>query len=107
MSSNIAAAEVSTNAIPLAAPLRIGAVTLNARNLDELSRYYQQVVGLKVLDRDAGSVRLGAGSTLLLELISNPDAVPRDPRGAGLFHTAFLMPTRTHLALWAKHAVDN
>lgn len=101
------AADVSTNAIPLAAPLRIGAVTLNARNLDDLSRYYQHVVGLKVLDRDPDTIRLGAGGTLLLELISNPDAVPRDPRGAGLFHTAFLMPTRSHLALWARHAVDN
>lgn len=101
------AATASTNAIPLAAPLRIGAVTLNARNLDDLSRYYQHVVGLKVLDRDTDRIRLGAGGTLLLELISNPDAVPRDPRGAGLFHTAFLMPTRSHLASWAKHAVDN
>lgn len=107
MSSKVAAAEVSTNTIPLAAPLRIGAVTLNARNLDDLSRYYQHVIGLKVLDRDTNRVRLGAGDTLLLELIFNPDAVPRDPQGAGLFHTAFLMPTRTHLALWARHAVDN
>lgn len=106
MSSNAADA-LSTNAIPLAAPLRIGVVTLNVRDLENLSRYYQHVVGLRVLDSDPSSVRLGTSDTLLLELISDTDAAPRDPRGAGLFHTAFLMPTRAHLALWTKHAVDN
>lgn len=96
-----------TNDIPLAAPLRIGTVTLRARNLDNLSRYYQHVVGLHPIERDTNSIRLGTGNIPLLELIHDPAAAPHDPRGAGLFHTAFLLPNRNHLAVWAKHAVDN
>ena len=40
----------------------------------------------------------------MLELIHRPDALPDDPREAGLYHTAFLMPTRADLARWILHA---
>src|SRR5262249_34006751 len=36
-------------------------------------------------------------------LIHRPDAKPDDKREAGLYHTAFLMPTRTDLARWLLH----
>src|SRR5690606_11410338 len=29
------------------------------------------------------------------------------PRTAGLFHTAFLLPTRAELARWTRHAMEN
>ncbi len=37
---------------------------------------------------------------------SDPSARPDDPRGAGLFHTAFLLPTRADLGRWVKHAIE-
>lgn len=41
----------------------------------------------------------------LLDLLSDPSATPRDPRDAGLFHTAFLLPSRADLARWLAHAI--
>lgn len=102
-----AASSDQTNEIPRTAPLRIGVVTLKARNIKNLSRYYQHVVGLEVIEQDSNTVRLGVGNTPLMELIGDAAAAPQDPRGAGLFHTAFLLPNRKTLASWAKHAVDN
>lgn len=88
-------------------PLRIGTVTLNVRDVDHVSRFYQEVVGLRLLDSDARAASLGAGATPLLELRGDPDLRPRDPHAAGLFHTAFLLPSRSDLARWARHAADN
>jgi catechol 2,3-dioxygenase len=87
-------------------PLRIGAVGLKARDLSRLTDYYQQAIGLQVIDRDSRAARLGAGGLTLLELESAPSALPDDPRTAGLYHTAFLQPTRADLARWLVHAAQ-
>jgi catechol 2,3-dioxygenase len=84
-------------------PLHIGAVGLKARNLDTLANFYRDAIGLHVIDRDSKSARLGAGGVTLLELQAAPDAKPDDPRTAGLYHTAFLQPTRGDLARWLVH----
>src|SRR5438445_681794 len=47
------------------------------------------------------------GGVTLLELESAPSATPDDPRTAGLYHTAFLQPTRTDLGRWLVHAARN
>jgi catechol 2,3-dioxygenase len=81
-------------------PLHIGAVGLVVRNLDLVSDYYRELLGLSVLERSGRMVRLGAGGVTLLELEHRPDAKPDDDRTAGLYHTAFLMPTREDHARW-------
>lgn len=88
-------------------PLHIGAVGLKARDLPRLTDFYTQAIGLQVLDRDSKSARLGAGGVTLLALEAAPQAKPDDPRSAGLFHTAFLQPTRGDLARWLVHAARN
>src|SRR5262245_35674530 len=88
-------------------PLRIGAVGLKARDLSRLTDFYSQAIGLHVLDRDTKTSRLGAGGVTLLELEAAPSALPDDPRTAGLYHTAFLQPTRADLARWLVHAARN
>ena len=88
-------------------PLRIGAVGLKARDLSRLTDFYTDAIGLHVIDRDSKTARLGAGGVTLLELEAAPDATPDDPRTAGLFHTAFLQPTRGDLARWLVHAARN
>jgi catechol 2,3-dioxygenase len=88
-------------------PLRIGAVGLKARDLGRLTDFYSQAIGLAVLDRDAKTARLGAGGIVLLELEAAPDALPDDPRTAGLYHTAFLQPTRQDLGRWLVHVARN
>ena len=88
-------------------PLRIGAVGLKARDLSRLTDFYSEAIGLDVIDRDAKTARLGAGGVTLLELEAAPNAMPDDPRTAGLYHTAFLQPTRGDLARWLVHAARN
>jgi catechol 2,3-dioxygenase len=87
------------------APLRIGRVRLRVRDPGAVSRFYQSVIGLAVLDRGPRGITLGVGSVALLELLADPAASPRNPRDAGLFHTAFLLPTRADLARWLAHAI--
>lgn len=86
------------------APMRIGTVALTVRDLDGVSRFYEDVIGLKRLDTGKGRVRLGAGDAVLLDLRHVPEARPASRRAAGLFHTAFLLPTREDLAQWLLHA---
>ena len=87
-----------------AAPHRIGIVSLVVHDLGAVSRYYQEVLGLAVLERSDGVVRLGAGAAALLELVRNPAARLRSRREAGLFHTAFLLPSRADLGAWIAFA---
>jgi catechol 2,3-dioxygenase len=94
------------SAVPTVAsrtPLHIGAVALNVRDLDRVAGYYRDLLGLSELARSAGTVRLGVGDVMLLQLDHRPDVKADDPREAGLYHTAFLMPTRADLARWVKH----
>ncbi len=88
---------------PAVPPLRIGGVTLAVRDLARVEAFYRDVIGLQRLDATAGRVRLGAGGAVLLALEERPDAQPDDPAAAGLFHTAFLLPSRADLADWLAH----
>jgi catechol 2,3-dioxygenase len=99
----------NTSAIPTFAsrtPLHIGAVALKVRDLDRLTAYYRDALGLAVLDCSASGATLGAGGVPLLHLEHAPGAKPDDTRTAGLYHTAFLMPTRGDLARWLLHAAQ-
>lgn len=87
-----------------AAPLRIGTVRLKVRDLNAVSTFYQTVLGLSPVATGDHRISLGTGGTPLLELVGDPGLAPLDPRQAGLFHTAFLMPTRSDLARWVAHA---
>lgn len=88
-----------------AAPMRIGSVRLRVRDLDRVASFYTSALGLAVIGSEQGRVILGTGPTSLLELVGDPGLSPSDPRQAGLFHTAFLMPTRADLGRWLSHAV--
>jgi catechol 2,3-dioxygenase len=88
-------------------PLRIGSVGLKARDLSRLTDFYTQAIGLHLIDRDPKTARLGAGGVTLLELEAAPDATLDDARTAGLYHTAFLQPTRADLGRWLVHAARN
>ncbi|EAF2792476.1 TPA: VOC family protein [Listeria monocytogenes] len=80
--------------------LRLGEVILNVGHLKEMAGFYQEVIGLKLLEENERMVRLGVSGSdealLVLKKIDNA-VVPEVPR-IGLFHTAFLLPTRESLA---------
>ena len=84
--------------------LDISAVTLAARDLDRVADFYRTAIGLETIETAPGSVWLGAGGRKLLHLLHRPHFQPIDPREAGLFHTAFLLPTRADLGRWLRHA---
>lgn len=83
----------------------IGKVTLTVNDLDRVSGFYQEAVGLHLLRSDATTAELGVEGKTLLELRRDPAARRRSPREAGLFHTAFLLPSRADLGRWVKHAM--
>ena len=88
-------------------PLHVGAIGLKVRDIDRLTGFYRDVIGLAVIDRDKDSAALGAGGIAFVHLEHQPSAKPDDTREAGLYHTAFLMPTRADLARWILHVARN
>jgi catechol 2,3-dioxygenase len=85
-------------------PLSIQGVSLMVRDLDRVERFYRQAVGLELIGRSGHTARLGMGVTPFLQLLHRPDALPNDPAGAGLYHTAFLLPSRSDVGRWLAHA---
>ena len=83
--------------------MRMGAVHLTVGDLARSLDYYENAIGLRVHGRDNGTARLGAGGEDLLVLTEQPGAQPADGY-SGLFHFALLVPTRTDLGRWLKHA---
>src|SRR4051812_27882688 len=88
-------------------PLHIGAVGLIARDLDRLTNYYRDLLGLTVIERNHRLARLGVAGTALIDIERRPDARPDDSPQAGLYHTAFLMPTRQDHARWIMHVANS
>lgn len=106
------AVKAEAGSMPAAATLPYGVTTaahiksacLRVRDLAGMSRYYQDTLRLKVLAQSAEEVMLGVANEPLLYLTSIPDAGFEDPTSAGLFHIAYLMPSRVDLARWLVHA---
>ena len=88
-------------------PMRIGRVTLRVRDLDKVADFYRDAIGLTVMTRTTTGARLGAGGMALLDLERREGAAREARNAAGLYHTAFLMPTRKDLARWLVHAAKN
>ena len=84
----------------------IAHVALTVRDLPAMTRFYRDAIGLRPLSGDKMMQDLGAGGRVLLRLVADPAARPADPRDAGLFHTAFLLPDRAALGAWLRHAAE-
>ncbi|ULH15757.1 VOC family protein [Deinococcus sp. KNUC1210] len=85
--------------------LSLGPVTLTVSDLERSLAYYQDTIGLKVLQRADGSAVLGT-SVPLLELHEQTRAKPSSPRHAGLYHFALLLPTRADLGRFVTHLIE-
>ncbi len=83
----------------------LGPVRLQIGDLGRSLDYYQQVLGLQVLQQASSSARLGTPSgTELVELIARREIRPAPRRGrTGLFHFAILLPDRASLGRFARH----
>jgi len=76
---------------------------LTVADLERSVAYYEQVIGLKTLERGEQSAALGTDDRELLQLVEEPDARPAVGY-TGLYHFALLVPQRTDLARWLAHA---
>ena len=87
----------------------VGAVRYQVADLGRSLWFYQELVGLHLIDREDGAsprARLGAagGVPVLLELVQKKGARAMPARGRlGLYHSALLLPTRTGLGSFVRH----
>jgi catechol 2,3-dioxygenase len=96
----------AASALPFAltTPMHIGQAAIRVRELDAMIDYYRSVLGMNEVERTARGVTLGIGTVPLLDLVHKPAADFESPTSAGLFHIAYLMPSRKDLARWLVHA---
>jgi catechol 2,3-dioxygenase len=92
----------------LPADTRLGVIRLQVADLARSLDYYQRVLGLRVLSRDAttATATLGAhgDAAPLIELHERPGATPVPRRGRlGLYHFALLLPDRAALGRFLAH----
>ena len=95
MSTEQQASSVATSIHP---GTNIGLVTLRVANLERSRRFYEGILAFQPIEQTPGRVVLGdQDKQLLLELIEVPGAAPQPRRATGLYHVAFLFPTRADL----------
>ncbi|NHX34909.1 MULTISPECIES: VOC family protein [Halolamina] len=81
----------------LPAATRIGRTALQVDDLGEMTAFYRDVVGLEPLSESSSRAVLGVADAPLLVLDAAAEVSPRPPQSAGLFHTAFRVPSRAAL----------
>lgn len=91
----------------LTRPAYVGQSHLVVTDLPLVSSFYQSMLGLKVIEKARSGEALGVNGLPLLTLTTDSKAQIAPRNAAGLFHTAFLMPNRTELARWLRHAAHN
>lgn len=77
----------------------VGKVTLTVKDLPEMARFYEEVIGLTLKKATGDTAVLGTPTEELVELHMNP-AARHVSRATGLFHLALLVPDRPSLAHW-------
>lgn len=98
----------------LPADTRLGGVVLQVADLARSLAYYQNVLGLRVIDSNDQVATLGAHGTSahgtsegLVELRERKGAKPVVGRGRlGLYHFAILLPDQPSLGRFVKHLAD-
>jgi catechol 2,3-dioxygenase len=85
----------------------MGRVALTVADLAHSLAYYQERIGLRVLDQTANTASLGVAGRELLWLQAQPGAKPFPGRGfSGLYHYAILLPSRQALGVELRHLAE-
>ena len=86
--------------------MRIGSATLAVSDLSSSADFYERVLGLPVISRAEDSALLGPDHEHpLLTLTGLADPTPTPPGSTGLFHVAYLHPSRAALAATVRRVV--
>jgi catechol 2,3-dioxygenase len=92
--------------MPTMQPPHIGRIALTVSDLSRSLNYYQNNIGLQLLEREDGKAVLGVGERPLLILHEQPGARPVRGR-TGLYHFAILLPSRRDLGLTLHHLLTS
>jgi catechol 2,3-dioxygenase len=94
------------SAAPIDPSLRIGSVRLAVADLPRSVEFYERVLGLPLISRDNDRALLGVDrEDPALELTAIADPTPVSPHDTGLFHVAWLHPSRAALAATVQRIV--
>lgn len=75
--------------------IKIGKAALNVKDLDKQVDFYTNKVGFKLISKDENKAKLGVGDKVLLELKQITGDLNK--KVTGLYHIAYLLPTRADL----------
>jgi catechol 2,3-dioxygenase len=91
---------------PIDPSLRIGSVRLAVGDLPRSADFYERVLGLPLISRNGNGALLGLDRERpALELTGIADPAPAPPHSTGLFHVAWLHPSREALAATVQRIV--
>ncbi|EUJ33406.1 bleomycin resistance protein [Listeria floridensis FSL S10-1187] len=98
---------METKNFTIASTLKLGKVVLKVMNLEAMTQFYQEIIGLDLLEQTEGVSVLGikADGTVLLELRRSVAMTVQTGRKTGLYHTAFLVPERSDLGNALLHYI--
>ncbi|MGX7025076.1 VOC family protein [Vagococcus hydrophili] len=84
--------------------IELGAVSLNVKNLEKQKEFYQNTIGLYIIEESDKKVDLGIEGMkdILVSLVDTKEEIPQE-KMTGLYHLALLLPTRKALGGILRH----
>lgn len=85
----------------IASGMKIGHVSLNVSDLPRSIEFYKNILGFEVIGKPSGEKALlsaAQDSSYLVELLQIKENISQEPKRAGLYHFAILLPERKYLA---------
>lgn len=86
----------------------VNQVHLHVTDLHRSLTFYHEIIGLRTLKESQESIVLTAdGETPLVTITQPKNVTAKEPRRAGLYHFALLLPSRSDLAACLKHLIES
>jgi catechol 2,3-dioxygenase len=86
--------------------MKIDKVVLKVKNIDNMTNFYEKILGMKIRKQENNIRELGTDSDTLLILKTNDKINYRKADMANLYHVAYLLPERSDLADFLKHIIE-
>ena len=80
-------------------------VAIRVINIEKSTKFYQDVFGFAVINKNKNEVEMGVDNRPLLVLKQAKS--PKQISAAGLYHIAYLVPNRSDLANWLYYQLQN
>lgn len=85
----------------------VGEVNIKVKNLEYSLAFYQNIIGLKILEKsERRAVLTTDGKTALISLEQPVDVTAKPQHTSGLYHFAILLPSRADLSVFLRHLLQ-